>query len=739
MDSTPLVDARKDLGMRVFWNWNLRTFVVASTLAACSMIGDSSYAQFREVTPDQPQNVIDEDSLQQTREQFVPPMEAKVVDPTTLEPTPQKLAGEPTLAEPPAAKTIIESKEPTLATESEKPAPKATVKGSSEPATAAVAKKTASTVSPESAADTDSEILDPFSLFGPPASAADDPASDDSYALTFNGVQPGGQNIAEVRDLWGQPAKLVEVDGSEKLVYKAPGYRQVDIVADGTHADDTKLNVHSIVIHLEEPEDAIELSTQLHLDDIIPTIVEDEKGAPLGVAFPERGVLFGLAADHETVTTISMEPIHGELFRLRAENDELNNYVQSVRDLNTAIQLNDRDAHAYWLLAELYSQIGQSDSAYDAAMAAASRSEEPLYQLTKARLLAEQGSHSRAIREVAAIAKDLSVREIVRARAHYVLGNLQATGVDANFETSLTSHTKAIDLAANHLNSKVAKVRRMSKDILIDAHLAVAQDIALGNYQRQEEVVPKWLIRATELAENFLENDRGEDTLRMEVYRATLAAYSVLPGNFDASVAAEEVLSEGKRLLSESQDALYQRRVERELIEALFYASKIEHQHGRFENAASYADNATSLIDLNDESATRFDRYVAGQLYFLKGSLHAIHEQDHQEAVEWYAKARPILEDKTLDSLVNRSAFGELFVSMGVSYWEVGEKETAIELTESGTELLQAAVQENTLPLDVLSVPYSNLSSMHTSLGNTKNAKHFQEMMAKVDQGTKQR
>ncbi len=728
--------------MRVFWNWNLRTFVVASTFAACTVAGDYSHAQFREINPNQPENVIDEDSLQQTREQFIPPKSAKVVDPATVEPTPQKLTGEPTLAEPPAAapKIDVQKPKPAPVELASKPEPKVEPQAVSNTATA-TASEPDTVVATEAQSEIDLENLNPFSLFAPPESSADAPVpgDGDSYTLTFNGVQPGAANIAEVRDLWGEPAKIVEVDGAEKLIYKAPGFRQVDIVADGTHADDTKLDVHSVVIHLEKPEDAIALSTELELDDVIPCIVEDEKGDALGVAFPERGVLFGLADDHETVTTISMEPINGELFRLRAENDELNNYVQSISDLNTAIRLNDRDAHAYWLLAELYSQIGQPDAAYDAAMAAVNRSDEALYRVTKARLLAEQGNHARAIREVTAITKDLSVREIVRARASYVLGNLQATGANANFETSLTSHTKAIDLAANHLNSKVAKIRRMSKDILIDAHLAVAQDIALGNFQRQDEVVPKWLIRATELAENFLENDRGEDTLRMEIYRATLAAYSVLPGNFDASVAAEEALAEGKRLLSESQDSLYQRRVERELIEALFYASKIEHQHGRFANAASYADNATSLIDLSDESATRFDRYVAGQLYFLKGSLHAIHEQDHQEAVTWYAKAKPILEDKTLDSLVNRSAFGELFVSMGVSYWEVGEKETAIELTENGTKLLQVAVQEGTIPLDVLSVPYGNLSSMHTSLGNAKDAKHFREMMAKINQETKQR
>ena len=62
----------------------------------------------------------------------------------------------------------------------------------------------------------------------------------------------------------------------------------------------------------------------------------------------------------------------------------------------------------------------------------------------------------------------------------------------------------------------------------------------MGNFQRQREVVPKWLLRATELAEEFITGDEGDETVRMEIYRTTLAVYSVLEGNFDASIARKK-------------------------------------------------------------------------------------------------------------------------------------------------------------------------------------------------------
>jgi tetratricopeptide (TPR) repeat protein len=467
----------------------------------------------------------------------------------------------------------------------------------------------------------------------------------------------------------------------------------------------------------------------------------DETGSTLGIGLPERGVLFGFA-DSQTrmVSTISLEPVRGELFRLRAEEGGRHAYSKCLTDLDRAIELDASDAHAQWLKAELLSELGRSDEALRSASAAVSRSPESLYRLTKARILGEQSDVSTAIRETRSIIEDPSTAGIVRARAKYQLGNLLATGAEADFEKSLAEHLKAIDLAASEMNAENVKVRRMAKDILVDAHLSVAQDIALGNFQRQSEVVPKWLVRATEIADAFIESDGGDETLRMDIYRTTLAVYSVLPGNFDASIAAEEALEEGKRLITAANDPVFERRVQRELIETLFYAAKVEHQRGRSDNAMSYATNAAVLIDLNPtEPRSPFDQYVAGQVYFLVGSMTAIQKKDHEQAVEWFQKSRAILERDELAKLVDPNTNSELFISMGVSFWETGRKEEALELTQRGTTLMQDAVQDGVLPLESLSVAYGNLATMHSEMGNKDKAKHFSEMLAKVEKDSKPR
>ena len=165
----------------------------------------------------------------------------------------------------------------------------------------------------------------------------------------------------------------------------------------------------------------------------------------------------------------------------------------------------------------------------------------------------------------------------------------------------------------------------------------------------------------------------------------------------------------------------------------------LEHQRGELEQALIHVNNAVALLDGQgtDREPTLFDQIMAGQLYFLAGSLHALHEEDHEEAVRWYDKAQPMFDQEGLENLVNSESFGDLFVSMGVSYWETGAKDTAVQLTQLGAELMQNAVQAGSLELAAMSVPYGNLAAMYTELGDQKQAKHYAAMLAKVEKGQK--
>ena len=592
----------------------------------------------------------------------------------------------------------------------------------------ATRKETTSATQQSQATVTKAAPIDPFTLFQKTQAA-----EGEFEPLTFNGVTVGQTSFSEVKQLWGKPAKIIEINGMEKLLYAVEGVRQIGVLADGVDALDENIIASSIEIHVKETKSPTEYAKSLGIEANEPVEVLDSEGSPLGLVYPESGVLFGYGDSREKVRTISIEPIRAEAFVMRAEDKSDLDYTQDLADLDTAISMNESDAHAHWLRAELLAKVGDSDAAFESARQAVLLDDLPEYRLTKARLEAEIGSQAKSKREIQAIVEDGSASPIVLARTHYELGNRLATGPDASFEKAMESHLEAIDVAAPERKSDDYKIRRIAKRVLVDSHIAVAQDIALGNYQRKTEVVPKWLVRASELAENYIDKEGGDSSVRLDIFRATLGIYSILPGNFDASVAAEDALTEGRRLIGISTDESYQRTIQRKLIETLYYAAKVEQRRGRTETAKGFTDKAIALLaQQEDADRSSFDDYVAGQIYFLAGSINAIGESDHKTACEYYAKAYKIFEKNDITSIVKRSNFGEQYVSMGISHWESGDKEFGIEITEKGAKLMEEAVQDGTLPLVSLSVPYGNLATMHKELGNKKDVKHYTEMMAKV-------
>ena len=109
------------------------------------------------------------------------------------------------------------------------------------------------------------------------------------------------------------------------------------------------------------------------------------------------------------------------------------------------------------------------------------------------------------------------------AATELMLGDLLAEGSVNQIKKAMQHHLKAIEIAAPIANDQRFQTRRMAKHILIDAHLAVARDVSLGEFQRQDEVVPKWLSRARALVEEYIQRDQGDPALRLRVYEEILA------------------------------------------------------------------------------------------------------------------------------------------------------------------------------------------------------------------------
>jgi hypothetical protein len=116
-------------------------------------------------------------------------------------------------------------------------------------------------------------------------------------------------------------------------------------------------------------------------------------------------------------------------------------------------------------------------------------------------------------------------------------------------------------------------------------------------------------------------------------------------------------------------------------------------------------------------------------LYFYMGAVYAVHEQDHTKATQWYDKAVPLLTGpRPVSELYSPRREGEVLVSMGVTYWQQGQQARALELTQSGANLIELAVEDGILAKGALSVPYGNLAAMYEQMGEATNATKYAEL-----------
>lgn len=552
-------------------------------------------------------------------------------------------------------------------------------------------------------------------------------------ALKFRGVTVGETTEAEVTEKWGEPFKIVEGDGLRIIKYRMPPFRQVDL----TFANE---RVIAVLIHLFELQDPFHVANELRMTSLEPVPIPDEFGNVMGMAYPERGVLLGFdVRDPESlVAKIQIEPITAEPFVLRAEYDFDRKYEQNLADVEQALTLNPNYAHGHWAKAKVCAAIGRYQDAMKSIKLALKETPNDFQmQLTRAQIRVALGQADEAQNEAAALLEGEEVPREVRAEAANILGDALVLKQPGKFNDAMKHHLKAIELAAPLANDARFDVRRLSKRTLVKAHLAVAQDIALGDFQRQMEIVPKWLSRARALAEEYIRRDQGDRKLRLDVHRCILATAADLRYPDDPKNVIEDLLAEGHALISRTNDARNRSRLQWELGAGIAEAVRLQRLRGEYDSALELAEEAVDLLQAGarQRQATTAAEYLVGRLYFQVGSLNAVHRKDHREAISWYDKAEPlVLNGMPPPTLADLASHGEMFVSMGVSHWEVGEQEKGIQLTETGTNILQKAVVDNILLPVVLQIPYSNLSSMHQQAGHTHEAKAFADLAKKIDE-----
>ena len=563
--------------------------------------------------------------------------------------------------------------------------------------------------------------------------------------VKFQGISVGKTSKHELIAAWGQPADTANTPEGEVLTYHKSPFQAVEVLNGKGDV------VTTIKVTLTAPIEHKKLSEQLSLAEIRSVTITNESDKPVGLAFPERGVLFILAdsdadnsdaadpsalADTAAVSHVAIQPLDAHMFALRAEKHLHGPYNQNISDLKMALALDPEYADAYALLTKIFLATGQADSA-DATSAEACdiAPKNAEYQLLRAQSRELLGEYDDAVLKVRAVLDRQDLTAIERAQALHRMARLASLGDGEIASKTITFETRAIEAADKLASSKDAKERRAAKQVLVEAHVAIAEEVARQAYKEKVESLSLWVGRASGLAEDYINKDNGSVELRLLIAQRVLVALASFRPTLDPAPWVAEAEESAKALLAQSDDEMWQQHVKWELGIAYLNALRVEHTRRQTDECLKYGQLAIDnlAVGASCRQAVHSSEQQVGQLYFQMGAVYAVHKLDHTKAVQWYEKAAPLLTSpRPASELYAPRREGEMLVSIGVSYWQLGNQTEALELTQTGVSLVEAAVESGVLAKTTLAVPYGNLATMYEQLGQESNATKYSDLSKSV-------
>lgn len=553
-------------------------------------------------------------------------------------------------------------------------------------------------------------------------------------AASFKEVTPGISTREDVERAWGAPREVRKQGTMLVQLYSVEPFDRVEV----SYFQD---KVSSIVIRFDKAFPANVVAHQLALNNIRPVLVSNELGEILGQVYPERGVLFAFEPSDAPgkasmkVPQIILEPITADPFLLRAETYIDSDYESSRKDLLQALKLQPDNARAHWLHARICVALGELDQAVSASGEAVRL--EPAnarYRVTRAQILGQVGQWTEAVQQAQKAVETSQQRPHVKIRALCLLGDLSASGPEPDYKQAIQYHMQAAGAAEPLAADRHPAVRQAAKEVLVDAHLGAAHDIAWGTWKEKEKSVPRWLDLANQWAEDFIANDAGSRHHRFRVAARGLAACVGMRGALDPDQWAQLAEQSGEALIAETDDPARKAQLQWDLGMALYDALQIYQMRNDHDTALKYGERAIEYLEQGKhQRSSPTAGYLLGRLYFRLGAIYAIRDDNHRAAISWFEKAVPLLERPLPEeAAADLGRHGETFVSMGVSYWIAGQRDEAVRLTEIGVVQLEQAVKQELVEASTLAVPYGNLASMYRQLGRPEKAQSFQEMAAKI-------
>lgn len=537
--------------------------------------------------------------------------------------------------------------------------------------------------------------------------------------LSVNGIRVGDATFDALVGVFGEPVKQSDLGDALALEFESEEYQQIDATL-------VEGKLESLVFTLDEAKTTDALAAKLDIASSTPAFVRDEHGKSLGVTYPEHGIVFLFTSAEENrdqpadelgerSNQIFYGPISGEAFLLRAKERPPRDTESILHDLEFAQQYGGDD----WQVTGLRAKTLITERKLAEAIKALEEVTQPTPADSGLLLVVAQTQHASGDSDAALATiktlNSLSPTPLQAAHAQLVLGDVYASGPVTDYALAAQHHYAAIEALESIEAAKTDPWLIMTRtELLAQATVAFANDIANREYANKREVVPQWHLRADELLHEIFNESQVDPLFQLEIEAKKVASAVPIP----KSVSLTQHLTKIQTIheaISNSSNTVIRQQADQVCAEAYYHASLVLYARGAHEDSMRYSEYALQLFDQLTKNSDMKERarYRVACCQFVQGVIHAIRDNDHATAVQWYEKAVASFESpppKTLEHEIG--LHGERLVSMGVSYWSADRKDRALSTTRSGKAFVQLAIDRGLLDEAAIETPTNNLNQM---------------------------
>jgi tetratricopeptide (TPR) repeat protein len=534
------------------------------------------------------------------------------------------------------------------------------------------------------------------------------------FAGTYSGITPGKTTSVELVASFGKPEQ--RLDGGKSLVFKVDSVEEIRTSMKAGVVDE-------LAVTLQGPRSTEWAKKILAVKGLVHVDVNlSDQSLRL---IPERGIsLVRVSAKSEDVTHILIRAPSAKDLIARSRDQRKNGFSQSWSDLMAAVALADDKDPVRLELSELALDLERYDVTKSLLERVDPAKRNAHWKLLIARWIVAIGDRQQAQEAVKSAMNDADATPTIRMVALVELARLESDSKQGNTDQAAQWLQQACDeamkvLAKDPGNSTATKT-------LFNAHLEMLKVVSRGKWTHQKATMERWQTNAEKLVPLVMLTG-GNIGARQDLLAAIIASRTLLVEPMESADLVKRLEDETMSLVRKGDPILAQQ-ARRNAATALKQIAMRQLRDGANEKAIKTFEGALAALTNQSQPAQleAANMRRLADVLFARGVVESVGLGDHKAASVWFRRMLSVFDDPRARPFPRHAILrGDQLVSVGVSFWKIGAKKDAMEVTVRGLRYIESAIDVGWADPDDRTVAVQNLKAMYEAEGDKEKAKLY--------------